>query len=178
MSQSHCPFEDMYTGVGASPHACLTHVWDAVWWLGSISCFPYFRFSKALVNTGRRRRRRRMGNRVEDGGRYGDRAVGLYRRRERLVSKEMCVRDESVWDRLCLGAHLEGRVPLHHSLLCLSLPLPSPPQLPGHHLSWARPNCSPEIHLHLRTYCINLTPPFSKWTRVEFHRSIPLLLRA
>lgn len=59
----------------------------------------------------------------------------------------------------------------------LSPPLPSPPQFPGHHLSWARPNCSPEINLHLRTNCINLTPPFSKWTRVKFYRIIPLLLR-
>lgn len=39
---------------------------------------------------------REQGEEVEDGGRYGDRAVGLSHRRERLVSKEMCVRDESV----------------------------------------------------------------------------------
>lgn len=115
MNQSHCPFQNVCIHACASLHACLTHVWVAVWWPGSISCFC---FSKAFMNKGRRRTE----SRVEDGGRYGDRAVGLSRRRERLVSKEMCVRDESVWDRLCLGAHLEGRVPLHHSLLCLSLP--------------------------------------------------------
>ncbi len=34
---------------------------------------------------------REQGEEVEDGGRYGDRAVGLFRKRERLVSKEICV---------------------------------------------------------------------------------------
>lgn len=124
--QCKCLWGSMFTSQWANQTVRFTicalmhvHLSMHVWHMFEELCDGRFCFSKAYVNKGRRRRTE---SRVEDGGRYGDRAVGLSRRRERLVSKEMCVRDESVWDRLCLGAHLEGRVPLHHSLLCLSLP--------------------------------------------------------
>lgn len=158
-------FHNMCAHVCASLHACLTHVWGVVWRPASISCFC---FSKAYANKGRRLR---MGEGVEiEQWAYFADGSGWFPRRYVCVCMMRVYKTGFAW------VHTWKEESLFITPCFASLS-PSLLQFPGHHLSWARPNHSPEIHLHSRTYCINLTPPFSIWTRVKFHRSVSLLLR-